>query len=297
MLKSVLILFCFEEKEMVLIEYAIVPYEERIWKVYVHINKINGKKYFGITRTSLQRRWRNGYGYKPQEKDSQHHFWNAIQKYGWNNFYHIVIKRDLTRSEACTYETSLISYYKTQNQEYGYNFTPGGDLGFTGVKMSKECCLKKSGKNHFRSVPVICLNTKKIYESMNLAAKDVGLDHGQLISRCCHGKAHSTGTLNGEPLKWMFLEEYKKLSPNQIKEILDEPVLITNSRPVVCINNGKRFNSAQDAASWVGLVQASGLIRCCQRKRHCAGVIPGTKEKAVWRYADEYFSENEKEVI
>ena len=60
--------------------------EERIFKVYIHNNIINQKKYIGQTKQSLARRFRNGDGYKHCP-----HFYSAIQKYGWDNFEHYIV--------------------------------------------------------------------------------------------------------------------------------------------------------------------------------------------------------------
>ena len=49
-----------------------------IYTVYQHKNKINGKRYFGITSRKPEERWGcNGRNYK-----SSPHFYSSIQKYG-----------------------------------------------------------------------------------------------------------------------------------------------------------------------------------------------------------------------
>ena len=63
------------------------------YKVYIHTNKINNKVYIGITKKHVNDRWgRNGVGYKNNAKA----FYSAIEKYGWDNFYHEVLYEHLT---------------------------------------------------------------------------------------------------------------------------------------------------------------------------------------------------------
>lgn len=76
--------------------------------VYCHTNKINGKKYIGITSQKPEHRWRNGEGYKNNE-----YFYHSIQKYGWHNFSHEILYTDLSKIEAENLEIKLIAEYDT----------------------------------------------------------------------------------------------------------------------------------------------------------------------------------------
>lgn len=100
------------------------------WTVYVHINKVNGKKYVGITSRKINYRWNSGKGYKSQPK-----FYNAICKYGWDNFDHEIISSNLTENEAKNFEILLID--KLDSVKNGYNQTYGGE-GLNGYKFSEE---------------------------------------------------------------------------------------------------------------------------------------------------------------
>lgn len=96
--------------------------------VYEHKNTINGKIYVGITN-NIKRRWRNGgIEYKSKRKNSTP-FWNAIQKYGWNNFKHIILINNLSFEEACEEEKRLIKELNSDSHENGYNVAPGGNGG------------------------------------------------------------------------------------------------------------------------------------------------------------------------
>ena len=107
-----------------------------MWLVYCHQNRINGKKYIGITSRKPENRWGQfgqNYGF---------YFGNAIAKYGWDNFEHYVIYSGLTKDEAVMFEQYFIEEFNTKNTLFGYNLTAGGDgmlspSSLTLVKLSK----------------------------------------------------------------------------------------------------------------------------------------------------------------
>ena len=101
---------------------------ENNYSLYVHINKINNKRYYGITSQKPKDRWRNGKGYKNHKNNKKDtYFYNAIRKYGWDNFKHEVLFEGLTKEEACLLEQCYIVLYDTTNRNKGYNRTTGGE--------------------------------------------------------------------------------------------------------------------------------------------------------------------------
>lgn len=127
--------------------------EERKSCVYMHTNKINGKKYIGWTSRLPEERWRNnGYEYLQTDKNGNYkhkHFGPAINLYGWENFDHVIVYEYLTEEEAKQKEKELIAQYDTINPEKGYNLTLGGDgtVGYQHTDEAKEKMSKaKQGK-------------------------------------------------------------------------------------------------------------------------------------------------------
>lgn len=94
--------------------------------------------YVGITRTSAKKRWAKGLGYRKQK-----YFYNAIKKYCWDGFEHIIVKDNLPEQCAKTFEKVLIKLYDTTNPENGYNQSAGGE-GRSGFVMSEEQKVKIS---------------------------------------------------------------------------------------------------------------------------------------------------------
>ena len=89
--------------------------------VYVHINKINGKMYCGQTNDAAYRWSNHGLKYKDSPK-----FWNAIQKYGWDAFDHLIVVDNLNREMANIVETEIIKKYNLCDDRFGYNLAVGG---------------------------------------------------------------------------------------------------------------------------------------------------------------------------
>ncbi len=97
---------------------------EQKYIVYMHKNKFNGKEYIGITCQRFKYRCgKNGNNYEECPR-----FWRAIQKYGWDNFEHIILLSGLTKEEACKKEIELIEKHQTRNEQFGYNLSKGGDM-------------------------------------------------------------------------------------------------------------------------------------------------------------------------
>ena len=148
----------------------------RKYVVYKHTNLVNGKVYIGITRQDLNKRWQNGYGYVGT------YFGNAVQKYGWDNFSHEILRTGLTEEEACAEEKRLISVYQSQDKDHGYNIM---EVGQTGDNLQPMY-----GAENYRAAKVRRIDPKtgdeKIYACVVDAVKEMGINH-RGISKACRG--------------------------------------------------------------------------------------------------------------
>ena len=109
--------------------------------VYKITNKLNGKIYIGMTK-NLKSRWRNnGIAYKPNNHKTSFH--NAIQKYGWDNFYKEILNSGLSFEEATKLEKEYIKLYNTRDNSKGYNIAEGGNGGILYLTHPKGFLNKK----------------------------------------------------------------------------------------------------------------------------------------------------------
>lgn len=118
---------------------------DKFFCVYMHISP-SQKRYIGLTSKPPKKRWDNGWGYK-----ENNYFMNAIRKYGWKNFDHIIICTGLSKEQASWLEKELISKYKSNIPQYGYNISAGGFGG--GHPTSEETKQKISKAKKGRPCP------------------------------------------------------------------------------------------------------------------------------------------------
>lgn len=89
--------------------------EENGYSIYKHTNLQTGKFYYGIAQSPIDR-WNDGNGYS-----SNLLFWKDIIAYGWRNFKHEIIFKNLRKEEVLTIEGLLIQETESYLPENGYN--------------------------------------------------------------------------------------------------------------------------------------------------------------------------------
>ena len=209
--------------------------------LYVHVNRANGKKYYGITSQRPTSRWNHGRGYRFNQ-----YFSRAIQKYGWDSgFEHCVLLTGLSKQEAEAYEKLYIREMDTTNPAKGYNIASGG-ASCSGWKMTdtqreqlkqrlasqfdtpekrKEWGNKhrgrhvsqetkdkirngRFGKNNPAARKVYCEITNRYFDTIREAAQCYGIKSPSKIGDCCRGKIQYAYKLpNGEKLVWRYVDE------------------------------------------------------------------------------------------
>ena len=191
------------------------------YSVYAHVSPSN-KVYTGITNKNPIYRWNKGNGYKRNPK-----FYNAILKYGWNNFEHLILISNISKTKAFNLEKALIKFHKRLN--LSYNITDGGEGGRLGYsikltpewknKLSKshtglfhsletraKMSLSRKGKSqnkewvtkrmlsHNKPIEVFIDNEWIYYKSITEASNSLNIERNN-ISSVCRGKRKTAGGL------------------------------------------------------------------------------------------------------
>lgn len=148
--------------------------------VYVITNLVNNKKYVGKTTKTFNERYRGSgvgisrvYGHIKQNLTGNTHLFTSILKYGFESFKVEIVFHSNFDYKLAQKEVELIKKYKSDNKDYGYNKTKGGD----GVVLSPRECFNK---NNFldginpRKIEKLIENSEITYEEiMNLVNEEI----------------------------------------------------------------------------------------------------------------------------
>lgn len=238
--------------------------------VYMATNRVNQKRYIGLTSLSMHTR-RKGH-FKQARNGRRARFAAAIRKYGEDAFDWCELCSTDTVAEAKEKEIELIALLKPE-----YNVTSGGD-GTHGVAA------------HNRQA-VMCLSDGMVFESGASAESHYSLGVGY-VSVSCSGLYITRGLhfikykspLSEEDRKSLIADRLairvkrrrQRQQPHnpigrpqlRIKDALGRSMAgpMTNARAVYCLDDGQTYDSASSAAVAYD-VPKSGVIELCLGKR------------------------------
>ena len=96
------------------------------WTIYCHVHRESGRRYVGLTRLTMLRRWNSHVYDALKRRRGKSHFHNAIWKYGKDAFDHEVLEACSSLEEANEREQFWIGLYDTTNPVHGFNLARGG---------------------------------------------------------------------------------------------------------------------------------------------------------------------------
>lgn len=190
--------------------------------VYIHKNRQNNKVYIGQTCQKPQRRWKKGKGYK-----NCYHFFNAINKYGWDSFEHIILKQHLTLEEANYWESFYIKYYKTLFNQFGYNLSSGGSHPIPSKQTRQKMRQKKLGTKQTQQ-------TKQKIRQSHLG-KNFSKQHKEKLSQAAKNRK---------------IQGFQNKKHTQATK---EKIGRKNGKAVLCVQTGIVYYSAAEACRQLGL--------------------------------------------
>lgn len=236
------------------------------YKVYKHTlpmdvsGKQNDMVYIGITsKKDVKQRWLNGSGYKKQD-----YFYNAIKKYGWDNFKHVVLFNGLTKQEAEQKEIELIAKYNSSNRLFGYNRTNGGNCIGTVLQETKDKISKANIGNQYSLGFKQSIETRKrksiaMMGNQNGKGQKLSDEHKRILAESHKTKEFrrkisksNTGKRHSEETKRKLSETHKGLGAKMVR----------------CVETGAVYNSIKDAHKETG---ACHIVDCCKGNRQSAG--------------------------
>lgn len=208
------------------------------YKVYC-LTFPDGKKYVGMTKQDIRRRWRKGKGYEGQP------VYDAIMACGWENIKHEILFTCETKEEAEAKEIELISTLNAR--ENGYNIAYGGDSSPMAEETKEK--LRQGRKKYYKThehwhAGGHWSEEVKAKISKSHTGKHLSESHKEKLSKRFSGEKNNMYGVK------MTKEHKAKLQAACVK---------ATSKPCKCVETGIIYDSAVDAQRKTGI--CAGTIR------------------------------------
>lgn len=204
--------------------------------IYLITNTINGKQYVGQTTRTLEDRisWHHNSMVSGQST----YLYNAMRKYGWDNFRFEILATADTKAELDKLEKYYISKFDTYKS--GYNMTLGGDSNPMDSPIVADKHHRRMQSEETRSKI-----SKSMIESIK-ARGGVSAEHRKHLSE---QKKQFYASEAGKRVKEQFSRTYK-VSPEH-RAAINAKI----QKSVYCIdidgNVVAEFSKVKDAAKWL----------------------------------------------
>lgn len=208
------------------------------WIIYKHTSP-SGKVYIGQTKRG-KFRWKGGKSAYTNGKK----FFQAIEKYGWKNFTHVIIEDGiLSQNEADEREVFWIQFYDSYRN--GYNMTKGGRFVSDDAKTSSSKTVIQLDSD---------FNIINEFSSITAAAQAVNISP-QGIGQCVIGNSCTAAGYH-----WALKSDYPELPHIKTSKY---------NRPIWCYELQKAFDSIKDAVSFFN-ADYSSITRALSSKTNFA---------------------------
>lgn len=230
---------------------------DRSYCVYKHTCP-NGKVYIGMTGQKPEVRFGRGSGYR-----NNPHFYQAIQKYGWDQIEHSILQQGLDRETAMAIEKELIANYQSCDHRFGYNMTYGGESGpkltdyvkkdisdklklYYAIPENREKAVRRAtGKRH----------TEETRRKMSESHKNIGDTIRKKLSLSARGRKYP------DRIRPPMTEQTKqKISASKKGKHYGGSG--RKPKPVLCVETDTIYESITAAGKSIGK-ECSSIRKCC----------------------------------
>jgi group I intron endonuclease len=259
-----------------------VNMKEDIFKIYVIINQINGKKYFGQTSMNLKDRWKGKYNT---------HLESSINKYGKENFLYIVLLDGLTHKEADDIEKELIEDFNTRDPNFGYNIREGGSRG--GLSDETKRKISEAAKHK----KLTDATKEKIANSMRGEKNHFyGKNHSEETKKKIQQQAKERlSNPENNPMYGKHFSEESKEKLRKANMRKDDSVYY-QSVPCYSPELDEQFSCSTEVKRKYG-INDSHIRMCYNGQRKHAGRHPVTGELLTWLRLDDAINQGYVECI